>query len=369
MRYDFLGRVAEQVGAGAVATGHHADDVAESVLMRLLRGASVLGLGAMAPQRPLSAERPAIRLVRPLLELRRQELVEYLDRCGQPYRTDSSNLDVGYLRNRVRHELIPALRRDFATFSVESLCALNESAIEAEALIEGLLDAAWAEVCRECGDREIVLDAAAFGRLAPPLRKAAARRAVACLDARAAAALRAEHYAALAALTEAPAGAQVSLPGGCLARREHGAVCVRRRGGVGGIEPRALPVPGTVELPEVGMTVSCRLLPAGSLGPLEAARRASDDEVFVRAAGLEGGLMVRSRRVGDRFHPLGAPGAAKLKDFLINSKVPQHERDRLPLVTTPQAEIVWVVGKRIAEPFRLVDDGGPVLQLKAEKLG
>jgi tRNA(Ile)-lysidine synthase len=368
MRYEFLGRVAEQVGAGAVATGHHADDVAESVLLRLLRGASVLGLGAMAPQRRLSAERPGIRLVRPLLALRRQELVDYLGRCGQPHRTDSSNTDLAYLRNRVRHELIPALRRDFATFSVESLCALNESAIEAEALIEGLLDAAWGEVCRERGDREVVLDAEAFGRLAPAVRKAAARRAVESLDARAAAALRAEHYAELAALAQAPAGAQVSLPGGCLARREHGAVYVARRSGAGGIEPRVLPVPGAVELPEVGMSVSCRLLPAGDVGPLEAAQRASDDEVFVSAAGLEGGLMVRSRRAGDRFHPLGAPGAAKLKDFLINCKVPQHERDRVPLVTTREEEIVWVVGKRIAQPFRLTDAAGPALHLRAAAL-
>ena len=289
-----------------------------------------------------------------------------MDRCSQPYRTDSSNLDLDYLRNRVRHELIPALHRDYATFSVESLCALNESAIEAEKLIEGLLDASWGDMCRARGDREVVLDAEAFGRLAPPLRKAAGRRAVEALDVRAAAALRAEHYAELAALAEAPVGAQVSLPGGFQARREHGTIYVARRRGAGGIEPRTLPVPGTVELPEVGMTVSCRVLPAGSLGPQAAARRASDLEVFISAAGLEQPLTVRSRRPGDRFHPLGAPGAAKLKDFLINSKVPQHERDRVPLVITPQEEIVWVVGKRIGEAFRLRDDGGVALQLIAD---
>ncbi len=95
---------------------------------------------------------------------------------------------------------------------------------------------------------------------------------------------------------------------------------------------------------------------------------ASDREVFVGAVRLEGPLTVRSRRPGDRFHPLGAPGEAKLKDFLINVKVPRHERDRIPLVTTARGEVVWVVGRRIAEPFRLTTEGEAAVHLKAERL-
>jgi len=367
-RYDFLGRCAEACGAGAVATGHHADDVAESVLLRLLRGAGVLGLGAMPPQRPLDRCHPGVRLVRPLLVARREEVLDYLERRGQAYRTDSSNADTTHARNRVRHELVPLLKREFPTFSVGSLCALNASALEVEALVEGLVDAAWEGVCRKRTGRRVVLDAAAFGALAPALRKAAARRAVACLNARAAAALRAEHYEELAALAEAPVGAAVSLPGGCGARREHGTVCVALAGGGDGVAPRTLSVPGTVELPEVGLALSCELLPAGGMGPQEAARRATDREVFACAARLAGPLTVRSRRPGDRFHPLGAPGEAKLKDFLINSKVPRHERDRIPLVTTAPGEIIWVAGRRIAEPFRLREEGEPALRLRLEEL-
>ncbi len=365
MRYDFLGRCAEACGAGAVATGHHADDVAESVLLRLLRGAGVLGLGAMPARRPLGGRHPGVWLVRPLLEVGRDEILGYLERRRQAYRTDCSNADTAFARNRVRHELIPRLRRDFPTFSVESLCALNASALEAEALIEGLVDAAWAGLCRERTARRVVLDAAAFGALAPALRKAAARRAVAALNARATSALRSEHYAELAALAQAPVGAAVSLPAGCEARREHGTVCLSLGADEPAVAPRELTVPGTVELPEVGMAITCERL---SMGPQQAARQASDREVFVSAARLEGPLTVRSRRPGDRFHPLGAPGEAKLKDFLINTKVPRHERDRIPLVTMPGGEVVWVVGRRIAEPFRLTGEDEPALRLRALKL-
>jgi tRNA(Ile)-lysidine synthase len=268
----------------------------------------------------------------------------------------------------VRHELVPTLEREFPTFSIESLCALNVSALELASLVEGLLDAAWDGVCRQRGERQVVLDAEAFGRLAPALRRAAVRRAVEGLSARSARSLRAQHYAALAELAEAPVGAAVSLPGGCRARREHGAVLFARGGAGGGIAPRTLCVPGRAELPEVGLSLTCEVLPAGTIGPQQAARQASDQEVFVSAARLEGPLTVRSRRPGDRFHPLGAPGEAKLKDFLINAKVPQHERDRIPLVTTAQSEIIWVVGKRIGEPYRLKDTAGAVLRLMAEEM-
>ncbi len=172
----------------------------------------------------------------------------------------------------------------------------------------------------------------------------------------------------LAALAEAPVGAAVSLPGACGARREHGTVCVSLAGAGDGIAPRVLAVPGTVELPEVGLALSCEALPAGSIGPQSAARQATDRQVFVSAARLGGPLTVRSRRAGDRFHPLGAPGETKLKDFLINGKVPRHERDRIPLVTTGPGEIVWVAGRRIAEPFRLTQDGEPAVRLRLEEL-
>ena len=106
VRYGFLGRVARAKGAAAVATAHHADDVAESVLLRMIRGAGIRGLGAMPPRRPLSREQPGLHLVRPLMETRKSHLLDFLRARGQPFCTDSSNVDVGHTRNRIRHRLI-----------------------------------------------------------------------------------------------------------------------------------------------------------------------------------------------------------------------------------------------------------------------
>jgi tRNA(Ile)-lysidine synthase len=106
LRYDWLARVAEEVGAAWVATGHTANDQAETVLHRLLRGAGLRGLRGIAACRPLSGR---VRLVRPLLAATRDEVMAYLDSIGQSYREDSTNRDPALTRNRIRHQLLPRL--------------------------------------------------------------------------------------------------------------------------------------------------------------------------------------------------------------------------------------------------------------------
>ena len=110
LRYDWLTRVAGEAGAGWVATGHTANDQAETVLHRLLRGAGLRGLRGIAARRPLAA---GVGLVRPLLDATRDEVMAYLEAIGQAYRQDSSNLDPALTRNRIRHQLLPRLAAEY----------------------------------------------------------------------------------------------------------------------------------------------------------------------------------------------------------------------------------------------------------------
>jgi tRNA(Ile)-lysidine synthase len=364
-RYSFLGRIALQAGAGAVATGHQADDAAETVLMRMLRGSALAGLGGMAAARPLGPDFPGIRLVRPLLDATRDDVLRFLCDCGQDYRVDASNRDIGFTRNRVRHELIPALRRMFPTFSTRALAALNESAREATLFIRAALDEEWEAVLRSADDASVVLEAGVLARLAPPLRKEAVRRAAGLVDAAAARALSADQLRSAALLAEARVGAQVSLPGGLAARRDHGAVIVGRPPAGGAVPARLLPVPGALELPEAGLVLRSEALGPGRIGPDEAREISSATDVYVDATGLDGPVTVRCRRPGDRFRPLGAPGSMRLKQFFIDQGVPRHRRDGVPLVLAPDGQIVWVVGLRIAHAFRLTGRDAPVVRLRA----
>ncbi|MHC4591927.1 MAG: tRNA lysidine(34) synthetase TilS [Planctomycetota bacterium] len=366
-RYGFLARVAGNLGSDIVATAHHADDVAETVLLRMLRGAGVTGLGALPPSRPLCAAQPDVRLVRPLLEVRKAELLTFLKGKGQDFRVDSSNLDTGYARNEVRHELIPLLEREFPGFSVGSLCALNAAAVEVAGLVESLLDKHWDRLCQHVGPGEVALDSVALADAPAALRKAAVARALKALGPPGKAPpLRREHYEALAALPGREVGVEVSLPRGLFARREHGLVYISRRGPTPAPQEWDLPVPGSVELTGMKMTVACDVLQAGAVRPDEAADRSSRYEVYLDAGAAGAPLKVRQRRAGDSFHPLGAPGATKLKKYLIGRKVPRHVRDDIPLVTTLAGEIAWVVGYQIGERFKLDRSSAAALQLRAD---
>jgi tRNA(Ile)-lysidine synthase len=125
LRYEWLAEVARRHGLGLVATGHTADDQAETVLHRLLRGAGWQGLRGIAFERELA---PGVRLIRPLLHARREEVLTYLLALGQPYRRDSSNDDHRHTRNRIRHELLPLLARDYNPAVVAVLGRLAELA-------------------------------------------------------------------------------------------------------------------------------------------------------------------------------------------------------------------------------------------------
>jgi tRNA(Ile)-lysidine synthase len=132
-RYEFLRHTACELGARHVATAHTADDQAETMLHHILRGTGLAGLAGMPQARELSQ---GVALVRPLLAARRNEVLEYLAEIGQPFREDSTNRDLGYTRNRLRHDLLPRLTADYNPRIVDSLLRLGLLAADAQALIE-----------------------------------------------------------------------------------------------------------------------------------------------------------------------------------------------------------------------------------------
>ena len=136
-RYAFLKSAAERVGARYVATAHIADDQAETILHRILRGTALAGLAGMSRARPLGS---AATLIRPLLGVRRREIVEYLRQIGQPYREDASNASPAHTRNRIRLGLLPQLAADYNPDIATALLRLGETARDAQRVIDSLTD-------------------------------------------------------------------------------------------------------------------------------------------------------------------------------------------------------------------------------------
>ncbi len=152
-RYEFLAAVAEQHGARLVATAHTADDQAETILHHIVRGTGLTGLSGMPRSRPLS---PAVSLLRPLLSIRRAEVVEYLAQIGQTHREDESNRDVKFMRNRIRHELLPLLGADYNPEIVNALLRLGQLAGDAQESIGGLVAARFADTVSLSKDSAVV---------------------------------------------------------------------------------------------------------------------------------------------------------------------------------------------------------------------
>jgi tRNA(Ile)-lysidine synthase len=167
-RYDYLRQVAEKVGARYVATAHTADDQVETILQRILRGTGIDGLAGMRTVRPLS---PSVVLVRPMLGLSRAEVVEYLSGIGQDFRTDATNDDTQWTRNRLRHELLPQLRERYNAQVDAALLRLSAQAGDAEQLISEMA-AQLAVDCLVVGPAETLVDCGRLESVEPILVRA-----------------------------------------------------------------------------------------------------------------------------------------------------------------------------------------------------
>ena len=390
-RYAFLERAADTLGADAIAVAHTKDDQAETFLLRLLRGAGARGLAAIRPRVRLSAVAPAAGrwVIRPLIDLERAALREYLAAGGQAFREDATNADVSIPRNRVRHELIPLLESRFSPAVVDVLAREAALARDDEDFLQGEAIKLADRIVltgRTPGPADIHLDIA--GLLRAP-RALASRVVLGALQRQAGSRpIHFDHVERVFALAAAGGGGAISLPGQD-AVRSGATIWLRRRlahrsGEAAKVGPVlrsaereggntfafSLSIPGEVALDPQKLTVTAERLPGtdgAQARPMKWAARGA--EVGVAAAALRLPLAVRSRRPGDRLRPLGAPGARKLQDFFVDRKVPRGERDTVPLVVDASDRIVWVVGQTVAEDFRVTDPSRGVILLKVRHLG
>ena len=358
-RYEFFARALGRLRADRVATAHTRHDQAETFLMRLLRGAGPAGLSGIHPR--------SGAVIRPLLEVSREELRAYLAERGQTFRNDESNDDVGVTRNRIRHELIPFLERRFAPSVVEVLARDAKIARHDAEWLETQLSRVVSRIAKKTDDgtvsfrRRDLADqpAAMAGRLA--------KHALEQVAGTTAGFHQVERFLQLVvderreAVVDFP-GCRVSLEGD---RVVVGPPRARKASPPVRFEYR-LRIPGEVEVPEAGMAVSAARLAAGT--PVEGLTAAGPC-VYVKAEDVTSPLIVRSWQNGDRLKPLGLGGRKKVQDVFVDRKVNRRARQTVPIVADESRGIIWVVGHTMAEDFRVTSDAEGMLILKVRKLG
>ncbi|HIF23718.1 MAG TPA: tRNA lysidine(34) synthetase TilS [Gemmatimonadetes bacterium] len=359
-RYQFLEGVRREVGADVVVTGHHADDQAETVLFRLLRGSGTVGLAGMAEFRE-----PGIW--RPMLPFWREEILEYGLGVGLAWREDPSNSSLDFARNVLRTRIIPEMESAVAPGARRSLVRFAEHArgdVEAwQYVMPGIMETLGLEQDGE----SISLDQKALRRLPPPL----CGRVLRALSERLGVRLDAVGTRLAAEFTSSSqSGRRMNLTGGLVLTRQLDRVLLVlegpvREGGGGGGEgggeteagpEESLRIPGA-QAGSGRVTLGGRMIRVRWGGP-ELSSEARESTV-VRAPHFP--LMVRARRAGDRIQlPYGSK---KLKKLLLEERIPEGQRGRLPVLVDARGAVLWIPGVATAVGSEAAQDARPVLHI------
>ena len=368
-RYAFFERVCLQHKATVVAVAHHADDQAETVLHRVLRGTGLRGLAGMAICRPLSRQ-STIKLIRPLLHVTRSALLDYLASRDIPFREDQSNADYELMRNRIRHVVLPLLEQQVNPQARRALLQLAEQARWFEHSFHKTVLRTFDSVLIFRTDNSVVFNAISLARKSRLLQTGVVREAYARLGA-GEAELGFNHLVAVATLLDDPAsGKAIQLPCDVVAEKRYEHLILARVAPAtisSEIEQTLLRVPGRTVVPSRSIEIwSERSSIRESAQPiLRDSGRWADE--YLNWDAIRPPLMVRARRPGDRFFPLGSPGSKKVSDYLTDAKIPPAERQDVVLVSD-QLGIIWVVGQRIDDRVKLTGETQHVLHLAARDI-
>ena len=390
VRYAFLAEVAKSVGAERVAVGHTTDDHIETILMHLIRGTGTRGLRGLQPYTRWQSSGDSLAIIRPLLPVTRRETATYCQYHQLAPRLDASNLSLSPLRNRIRQQLLPLLQ----SYNPQVTRAL----LRAARIVGDDLDfldretaSIWDRVVQKY-ENTIALDKERFLRLSSALQRNLLRMSIEKLlgnlrD------IEMRHIEEIMEALSKPAGKRLNLPGGLTFSIEYDKYLISS-------EPLLLTpfpslegelplnVPGETLLP--GWRVTATIVdreqmkegkPEGVLAPSET----TTSLPLIKGEGTKGiglinnlfvayfdydktgkKLLVRTRRYGDRFQPLGMSQPKKLGEFMIDAKIPRTWRGQIPVVYSPR-HILWVVGWRIDERAKIIDSTRQVLCLKFER--
>lgn len=358
-RYEIFSQICRKESGNKIALAHHQDDLAETMLHHLARGTGAAGLCSL---KPVYGNR-----IRPLLCMTRQEVESYLEEKKISWQTDSTNLDDHYTRNKIRHHVVDYLCREINSQTVSHMAQTAEELGEIQDFLEKLAEEKMKKYCRKQG-KDIFLSES--------LRKEEAvisRRIILRVLKEVSGKTKdftREHVEMICRLWEKQVGKQVYLPYQITGERMYEGVLIGRNEAKQldrpiGICPECKQIP--LEIPGVNQVgkyfIECQVL-----------SREETEDKFLRIPEktytkwlnydrIENSLVFRHRQSGDRFsaHPSG--GSKKLKDYLIDRKIPRQERDFLGLLAEGN-EILWIIGDRISQKYKVSEETRHILHIQ-----
>lgn len=346
-RYHYFSELAGEIGASRIATAHHRDDNAETVLLNIIRGSGIKGLRGIIPVNGM--------IIRPLLGVNRREIENYLAENSITYCIDQSNYSNDYMRNRLRHQLLPLLKQEYNPRIVESLTQLAAIAAGENEVIEMETQRLWKSIVIKEQVGEIILNADSFKKVHPAY----------------------QHRILLQVLYKLYGGSGwegrdilqicnlIGKPGSNKGLRLKKGLHVNKAYNqvIFGFKPPVktqfkykVEIPGQVYIQEIEQSFAFYLLERGHFCPQKG-------DCYLDYARIQGELYLRSRQPGDFFSPQGMQGRKKIKDFFIDLKIPFKDRDRIPLLASSQ-EIYAVLGYRVSRRAAVDNSTNRILLIK-----
>lgn len=356
LRYRFLEEIAQKTSGKKIALAHHLVDQGETILMNFLRGPSPRGLAGIPPVRD--------KIIRPLIEITRQQIESYVKDNQLETVTDFSNYDKKYLRNQIRLEMIPALEKYNPNLML-GLARGGEIFREEDQYLEQVTKAVFNRICLTEETNKISVSYGHYKTLALAMKRRLLRKCFTKLVDENRELGFDEVERVITWLENPISGKILEWPEEIKIRYSLGRIIIGKlemaaQKGKNTDFQRVLPSLGKIKIGSSSFLAEI----ANVEKPF---KKNNPWEVFLDADKVSFPLTIRNRRQGDRFYPLGLGGSKKLKDFFIDLKIPQEKRKRTPLVVSSKGEIIWVVGFRIDERFKVTETTKTILRLSLIK--
>ncbi len=360
LRMKSLLDIARADSCSHIITGHQKDDNAETVIHRMLRGTGFRGLAGIWPARKFNEN---VWIARPMLCVRRNEIVKYLQEKKLSWCEDLTNANCRYTRNYIRHRLLPELQQDFNGSLVEQLSELSESARRFYKIVCNYADDIWPKVA-DCIGEKIILNVKLLAKEPQPVKVEIIRRSlvhIGCGESN----VTQQHYQSILQLAQQNVtGKLIELPGGFIVRREYHDLIfspweeTSAQGNMDNVDKSIeLEIPGKTQFGQYFIEATKYLAPSFTGGSISKFIEYFDLDKIMPP------LVVRFRQPGDKFVPLGQKGETKIGKFITAQKVPHDIRQRV-LVITDSEKILWLWPVRIGEQAKITNETRKILQLK-----
>lgn len=360
IRYERFYQVMEETGSQYIAVAHHSQDQAETVFLNLLRGSGLDGLCGMGDI--------SERIIRPFLNIDKEEILGYISENRLEYRVDSSNLDNCYARNSIRNTVFPMIQRETGFQVTRSLLRSVKLLKEDRDYLRQLAEQAYKNIVLSTDKNRVVLDRKKLNSCHRSISSRIIRLVWQELTG-STTGLEERHVGCSLALSEKKAtGKMINLPKGIIVNAEYGKLIMEKQQMKQPLKRFSvpMPVPSTVNVPEAHIRLTAGLYTKEQyieeFVSIEKNKETGLTQLFDYDRVNEG-INIRNRRPGDVFFPYGSLGSKKLKDFFIDKKIPRDKREGIPLLADGK-NIIWVIGMRTAENYKITENTGTILHVE-----